>query len=185
VPALSATAAARDGNLRYVYLGSASKILAPGLRVAWLTTPDAEFFAKLVTAKQAVDLHTSSFTQRIVWEYVNKPGRLDAHVRRLRATYAARRDAMLAALARHLPDGCRWSRPEGGMFLWVTLPPAVDTVELLREASREGIAFVPGAPFTVREGGARNTMRLNFSNAGEPRIEAGIARLGRVVRAIK
>jgi 2-aminoadipate transaminase len=177
VPALATFPGARD----CVYLGTSSKILAPGLRVAWLVVTDRALREKLTAAKQASDLHTSSFAQRLVHHYVAQPGLLDAHVSTLRSVYARRRDVMLAALARELPVGCTWTRPAGGLFLWVTLPAHFDTTALLAIAAREKIAFVPGAPFWVGEP-VRNTLRLNFSNATEDRINEGLARLGRVVR---
>lgn len=177
LPALAAFPGARD----CVYLGTSSKILAPGLRVAWLVVTDRPLREKLTAAKQAADLHTSSFAQRLVHHYVSQPGVLDAHVATLRSVYARRRDVMLAALARELPAGCTWTHPSGGLFLWVTLPARFDTTELLAIAAREKIAFVPGAPFWVGEP-VRNTLRLNFSNATEARIDEGLARLGRVVR---
>lgn len=177
LPALATFPGARD----CLYLGTSSKILAPGLRVAWLVVTDRGLREKITTAKQAADLHTSSFTQRIVLHYVSQPGVLDAHVETLRAVYRRRRDVMLAALARELPAGCTWTHPEGGLFLWVTLPAAIDTTALLHVAAREKIAFVPGAPFWVGEP-VRNTLRLNFSNATEARIDEGIARLGRVLK---
>jgi 2-aminoadipate transaminase len=177
VPALATFPGARD----CVYLGTSSKILAPGLRVAWLVVTDRALREKLTAAKQASDLHTSSFAQRLVHHYVAQPGVLDAHVATLRSVYARRRDVMLAALARELPAGCTWTRPSGGLFLWVTLPAHFDTTELLAVAAREKIAFVPGAPFWVGEP-VRNTLRLNFSNATEDRINEGLARLGSVVR---
>jgi len=177
LPALATFPGARD----CVYLGTSSKILAPGLRVAWLVVTDRALREKLTAAKQASDLHTSSFAQRLVHHYVSQPGVLAAHVTTLCSVYAQRRDVMLAALARELPAGCTWTRPSGGLFLWVTLPAHFDTTELLAIAAREKIAFVPGAPFWVGEP-VRNTLRLNFSNATEPRINEGLARLGRVVR---
>jgi 2-aminoadipate transaminase len=174
--ALGALPGAHD----WVYLGTFSKILAPGMRLAWVVTPNRALFESLVSAKQAADLHTSSFTQRLVWRYVREAGPLDAHVGRLRATYGRRRDAMLGALTRHLPAGCRWTKPDGGLFLWVELPPAIDTTELLQAALRQKVAFVPGEPFWVGEP-VQNTLRLNFSNADEERIEEGVRRLGRLI----
>ena len=170
------------GPAGWLYLGTASKILAPGLRVAWLVASDRSIHERLVTAKQATDLHTSGFTQRLVWRYVQRPGELEAHVGNLCRVYGLRRDAMLAALARHLPAGCRWTRPEGGLFLWVELPAKLDAAELFQAALRAKVSFVPGEPFGV---GAprRHTLRLNFSNAGPDRIEAGVARLGAALRA--
>lgn len=180
LPALGTFPGARD----CLYLGTSSKILAPGLRVAWLVVADRAMREKITTAKQAADLHTSSFTQRLVHHYVSQPGVLESHVATLRAVYARRREVMLAALARELPAGCTWTSPDGGLFLWVTLPGDIDTTELLHAAAREKIAFVPGAPFWVGEP-ARNTLRLNFSNASESAIREGVARLGTVIRAWK
>lgn len=177
-PALCASAQ----NGRWVYLGSASKILAPGLRVAWLVTPARELFERLVTAKQAADLHTSAFAQRVVTEAVADRDFLPRHVARLCSVYGARRDVMLSALPQHLPSGSQWTRPDGGLFLWVTLPEGLDTLALLQKATESHVAFVPGAPFWAGQGPS-NTMRLNFSNATEARIQEGIASLGRLVRA--
>lgn len=178
LPALAAFPGARD----CVYLGTSSKILAPGLRVAWIVAKDRALREKLVAAKQAADLHTSSFNQRLVHHYVSRPGALESHVSTLRAVYARRREVMLAALARELPEGCSWTRPDGGLFLWVTLPQHMDATALFHAAAREKVAFVPGEPFWVGEP-ARNTLRLNFSNASESAIREGVARLGKVVRA--
>jgi 2-aminoadipate transaminase len=176
-PAFGASASAPTA----IYLGTASKIMAPGLRVAWMAVTDAGLYERLVTGKQAADLHTSSFSQRLVHRYVSNADRFSAHTQRLLEVYRRRRDTMLNALTQHLPDGCSWTRPAGGLFLWVTLPSQIDTLELLREASREKVAFVPGAPFWVG-GTVRHTLRLNFSNASEERIEQGIRRLGDVIK---
>jgi 2-aminoadipate transaminase len=178
VPAVSAL----PGGHERVYLGTWSKILAPGLRLAWLVAPNRALFEQLVTAKQATDLHTSSFTQRLVWRYLRPPGVLAAHLATLGAAYGRRRDAMLRALERHLPAGCVWTKPAGGLFLWVEVPPEIDTIPLLRAALARQVAFVPGEPFWVGRP-ARNTLRLNFSNASEDRIEEGIRRLGEVLAA--
>jgi 2-aminoadipate transaminase len=176
LPALSSLPGARDS----VYLGTSSKILAPGLRVAWLVARNRTFFERVVAAKQAADLHTSSFTQRVMCRYVLEPGAVEGHIVRLRAAYAARRAAMLDALERHLPAGCSWTRPDGGLFLWVRLPPFLDATKLLAVAAARNVAFVPGEPFWVGSP-ARNTLRLNFSNATAERIEEGIRRLGAVI----
>lgn len=165
-----------------IYLGSTSKVLAPGLRVAWLYTPDAELRGKLTVAKQAADLHTSSFTQRLVTHYVTQPGAFDAHVRRLCEVYGRRRDLMLAALARELPAGITWTKPDGGLFLWVTLPAGWVAAELFAEAAAAKVAFVPGDSFWVGEP-RLNTLRLNFSNANEDAIATGVSRLGGIMRA--
>jgi 2-aminoadipate transaminase len=177
-PALASLPAAAG---RTVYLGTTSKIMAPGMRVAWMVVPDRGLYEKLVPAKQAADLHTSTFTQRVVWRYASRPGMLDAHLRVLVDAYRRRRDVMLDALARHLPEGCSWTRPDGGLFLWVTLPERIDAVELLQAAMAQKVAFVPGQPFWVGEG-VGNTLRLNFSNASEERIDEGVRRLGEVIR---
>ncbi|PTY06230.1 aminotransferase [Opitutaceae bacterium EW11] len=175
-PALGALPDAGD----WAYLGTASKILAPGLRVAWLATSHRGLYEKLVTGKQSCDLHTSTLNQRIVWQAVSQTAWLDSHIRRIRQAYGARRDAMLRTLEMHLPKGAHWTHPDGGLFLWVTLPGAVDTIELLRQAGSCKVAFVPGAPFWVGNV-PKNTLRLNFSHAAEPLIEEGIARLGLLV----
>ena len=174
-----------SGNV--IYLSTFSKTLAPGLRLGWIVAPK-EVILRLVQAKQGTDLHSSTFDQMVAYE-VGRGGFIDRHVHRIREVYGHRRDVMLDALARALPDadalGVRWTRPKGGLFLWVVLPEAIDTGELLREAVAEKVAFVPGTSFFAL-GGGRNTMRLNFSHAQDPQIEEGIARLGRVVmRAIE
>jgi 2-aminoadipate transaminase len=162
-----------------LYLSTLSKTLAPGLRVAWVVAPEA-VIARLVQMKQGADLHSSTFCQMVAYE-VAKDGFLDRHVRRIREVYGERRNAMLAALERHFPEGVVWTRPQGGLFLWVTLPEGLDSTRLLREAlERERVAFVPGASFFPR-GGGEGTCRLNFSYAGPDVIDEGIRRLGRVI----
>jgi 2-aminoadipate transaminase len=171
-------------DLNWVYLGTVSKILTPGLRVAWLITRDKLLFQALAMAKQAADLHTSTFTQRVVEVAVRPAGWLAQHVETLCRVYRARRDVMLHALAEHVPQG-RWNRPSGGLFLWVTLDGNIDTTEVLKAASEHKVAFVPGAPFWVGQPTPTNTFRLNFSNASEERILEGMARLGKLLRAAK
>ena len=168
------------GNL--IYLSTFSKTLAPGLRLGWVVAP-RDVIVHLVQAKQGTDLHSSTFDQMVAYE-VAREGFLDEHVRRLRQVYGARRDVMLKALEQAFPDpadGVRWTRPEGGLFLWVTLPPDMDSTEVLKDAVEEKVAFVPGVCFHP-DGTGLNTMRLNFSNASEAMIAEGMARLGRVVR---
>jgi 2-aminoadipate transaminase len=166
------------GNV--IYLSTLSKTLAPGLRLGWVVAP-AEVITRLVQAKQGTDLHSSTFDQMLAYE-VARGGFIDRHVRRLREVYRGRRDRMLASLERAFPEttGVRWTHPEGGLFLWMVLPETLDAETLLREAIEEKVAFVPGGAFHPL-GGGRNTLRLNFSNASEPMIEEGIARLGRVI----
>jgi 2-aminoadipate transaminase len=161
-----------------IYLGTLSKTLAPGLRIGWVVAPE-EVAARLVQMKQGADLHSSTFCQMVAYETA-RGGFLDTHVRHIRRVYRERRDAMLAALERHSPDGVRWTHPQGGLFLWVTLPKGQDSAELLREALKEKVAFVPGHSFHPLGGGA-NTMRLNFSYCPPAAIEEGIRRLGRVL----
>jgi 2-aminoadipate transaminase len=163
---------------RAVYLGSFSKVLAPGLRLGYVVAPKA-LFPKLLQAKQAADLHTPGFNQRVVHEVI-KDGFLKQHVPTIRARYKAQRDAMHSALERHLPAGCRWNTPVGGMFFWVELPRGLDATALLPRAVAAGVAFVPGAPFFVT-GGHENTLRLSFVTVPPDRIEAGVAALARVI----
>lgn len=167
----------RDG--RVVHLGTFSKVFCPGLRLGWVAA-ERSLFEKYVLLKQGVDLHTTTLGQRLLAAYLSRYG-LDANLERIRATYRSRRDAMLAALADHMPDEVRWTRPRGGLFLWVELPPALDARVLLERALDEDVAFVPGGSF-FPNGGRENTMRLNFSAMPEPRICDGVRRLAGVVR---
>jgi 2-aminoadipate transaminase len=161
-----------------VHMGSFSKVLAPGLRVGYLIAP-AALHRKLVQAKQAADLHTPSFTQRIVHETV-KDGFLDRHVPSIRALYGQRCSAMLAALDQHFPDGVTWNRPEGGMFIWVQLPKQMNSMTLLEKAIEHHVAFVPGAPFFANDPQA-NTLRLSFVTVPPEKIARGIEILGRLI----
>jgi 2-aminoadipate transaminase len=165
-----------------IYLGSFSKVLAPGLRLGYLIAPKP-LFPKLLQAKQAADLHTPGFNQRVVHEVI-KGGFLDRHVPTIRARYKAQRDAMQAALHKHMGDlpggACRWNAPTGGMFFWVELPAHMDATALLPKAVAAGMAYVPGATFYPSEARA-NTLRLSFVTAPPDRIEAGVAALARVL----
>ncbi len=161
-----------------IYLGSFSKVLAPGLRLGYVIAP-AAVLPKLLQAKQAADLHTPGFNQRVVHEVI-KDGFLRQHVPTIRARYKAQRDAMQAALVAHLPQSgpraCHWNVPGGGMFFWVELPKDVDAEALLPRAVERGVAFVPGAPFFA---GApmKNTLRLSFVTVAPEAIERGIRAL--------
>ncbi len=162
------------GNV--IYLSTFSKTLAPGLRLAWMVAP-ADVISKLVQLKQAADLHTSTFTQAVAYEIV-RDGFLDEHVKIVRGVYRERRDAMLEALARYAPPGVTWTRPSGGLFLWLTLPEGADCGRLFRSALRENVAFVPGDCFFAGEqDGSRPHLRLNFSYSSPERIREGIRRL--------
>ena len=174
---LDRTNLARDNGYKMgnvIYLSTFSKVLAPGLRVAWMVAPP-EVISKLVQLKQSTDLHTSMFTQMAVYEAA-RDGFLDEHVKLIRATYKQRRDAMLQALHDFFPPDVSWTHPQGGLFLWVTMPPGVDSSRLLDAALRQNVAFVPGDPF-FPNGDPGSHMRLNFSNAQPDMIREGIRRL--------
>lgn len=164
-----------------IYIGSFSKVLAPGLRLGYLVAPPA-VFPKLLQAKQAADLHSPGFNQRMVSQ-VLADGFLDRHVPTIRALYKAQRDAMLAALTREMRGlDVQWNTPAGGMFLWARLPRGCHAVDLLPRAVARGMAFVPGAAFHAGEADAR-TLRLSFVTAGVPEIDTGIAALAAAIRA--
>jgi 2-aminoadipate transaminase len=163
-----------------IYLGSFSKVLAPGLRLGYLVAPPS-IAPKLLQAKQAADLHSPSFNQRMVAE-VLKGGFLGRHVPTIRALYKAQRDAMLAALQREMAGlDVQWNSPDGGMFLWARLPAGVNAVDLLPKAVDKGVAFVPGAAFYADDADAR-TLRLSFVTASEAEIATGIAALAAAIR---
>jgi 2-aminoadipate transaminase len=164
------------GNV--IYLSTFSKILAPGLRLAWVIAPP-EVIRKMVQAKQGADLHTATFNQIVAFELGHK-GFLDQHIKVIRKVYGERRDVMLGALDSFFPPEVDWTHPDGGLFLWATLPEGLNTTEMLQAAIEEKVAFVPGAPFHPR-GGGETTMRLNFSNAKPEMIMEGISRLGKVI----
>ena len=161
------------GNV--IYLSTFSKLLAPGLRLAWVIAPP-EVVRKLVMTKQAADLHTSSFNQHVTYE-IAKDGFLDEHVKVIRATYKERRDVMIEMMEEMFPPEVSWTKPQGGMFLWGKLPENMDAAEVLKVAIERKVAFVPGAAFHPNGGGA-NTMRINFSFANPDNIREGITRLG-------
>jgi 2-aminoadipate transaminase len=174
-----------DGGGEYrgnvIYLSTFSKLLAPGLRLAWVVAPP-NVIRKLVMAKQAADLHTSSFNQHVAYE-VAKGGFLDEHVKVIRATYKERRDVMLEMMDEMFPAEMRWTKPQGGMFLWGIMPEGVDGAEVLKIAVERKVAFVPGGAFHPN-GGGENTMRINFSFSSPDTIREGIARLGRTLKEV-
>jgi 2-aminoadipate transaminase len=167
-----------DGGDYVIYLGTLSKILSPGIRLGWLCAPPP-VMEKVVLGKQASDLCTSTLTQYFVREYFGE-GRWREYVDDLCGIYRGRRDAMLGALERFFPPEASWSAPEGGLFLWATLPGYIDTTDLLAKALRENVAFVPGAAAFV-DGRGQSSMRLNFSASSEQEIEEGVRRIGAVV----
>jgi 2-aminoadipate transaminase len=165
------------GNV--IYLSTFSKILAPGLRLAWVIAPK-EVISKLVLAKQGADLHTATFNQVVAYE-VSRHGFIDEHVKNIVKVYRERRDVMLESLEENMPDGVQWTHPKGGLFLWVTLPETMSTTEMFPKALEENVAFVPGESFFAN-GGGQNTMRLNFSMMPPDRINEGIVRLSHVIK---
>jgi len=167
------------GNV--IYMSTFSKLLAPGLRLGWIVAPP-DVISKLVQIKQGADLHTSTFTQVVAYE-VAKDGFLDEHVKRIRAVYRERRDVMLDSLERFFPPEATWTHPDGGLFLWVTLPEGMDALELFHTALENKVAFVPGASFFPDETEGARFLRLNFSNSSPERITEGIRRLGVAVKA--
>jgi 2-aminoadipate transaminase len=167
----------RDGVV--IGLGTFSKILAPGLRLAWMAIPDS-LYETVLLAKQPADLHSSTISQMAVWE-VCQNGFVDRHLNTIKAVYRERRDAMLDALETHFPASARWTKAQGGLFVWAELPGEIDTRELLVEAVRQKVAFVPGQSFYADHSG-QNTMRLNFSNVTPDRLHLGIERLGRAIQ---
>ncbi|HEX2359136.1 MAG TPA: PLP-dependent aminotransferase family protein [Solirubrobacterales bacterium] len=169
---------ALDGGDYVLYLGTFSKILSPGIRVGWVVAPPP-VLEKIGLGKQAADLCTSTLTQYFVREYFGD-GRWRDYVESLIEIYRARRDAMLEALGRHFPPQATWTSPEGGLFVWATLPDFIDTTDLLAKALRENVAFVPGRAAYV-DGRGGDSMRLNFSGSSEDQIREGVRRIGRVV----
>ena len=172
---------ARAGHIdrtRTIYCGTFSKTLAPALRIGWICAA-APLIQKLVLVKQASDLHSATLNQMAMHRVATAV--YGPRLPDLRAAYRRRRDAMLAALHRHMPAGCHWTKPEGGLFVWVSLPDGMDGAELLARAVREiRVAFVPGKAF-FGENARANTIRLSFSLSSEQAIETGIARLGELV----
>jgi 2-aminoadipate transaminase len=168
-----------SGNV--IYLSTFSKLLAPGLRLAWVIAPE-QVIRKLVMTKQAADLHTSSFNQYVAYE-VGKGGFLDEHVKVIRSVYKERRDVMLEMMDEMFPREVTWRKPQGGMFLWGILPEEMDAAEALKIAIERKVAFVPGMAFHPN-GGGKNTMRLNFSYSSPDLIREGITRLGTTLKEL-
>ena len=163
-----------------LYLGSFSKVLAPGLRLGFMVCPKT-LYPKLLQSKQAADLHTGSFSQRVVYEVI-KNGFLDTHIPTIRDRYRTQRDAMQAALQASMPAGCEWKKPSGGMFFWLRLPAGCDAMALLPKAVEAGVAYVPGAAFYADHPDTR-TMRLSFVTLSPAAITDAVERLGNVIKA--
>jgi 2-aminoadipate transaminase len=176
-----------NGDYKYqlgnvIYLCTFSKTLAPGLRLGWIVAPP-DVISKLVQLKQGADLHTSTFNQIVAYE-VAKGGFLDGHIEKIRALYGERRKVMLAALEEFCPEGVTWTRPDGGLFLWVTLPEGMNCQRVFEAALKENVAFVPGDCFyaTPTEIGLRQ-MRLNFSYGNPEQIREGVRRLATAIKS--
>ncbi|WMW81959.1 PLP-dependent aminotransferase family protein [Undibacterium cyanobacteriorum] len=163
-----------------IYLGSFSKILTPGIRLGYIVAP-LPLIRKLEQAKQATDLHTATLTQMAVYEVI-KDGFLQEQIANIRRFYSAQCDVMLEAMGKNFPEGVTWTRPLGGMFIWVTLPKHINSKELLDEAIANNVAFVPGGPFYANEA-ETNTFRLSFVTVPPAKINEGIEKIGKLIKA--
>jgi 2-aminoadipate transaminase len=161
-----------------ILLGSFSKIIAPGLRLGWVAA-QKEIIEKMIIAKQASDLHSNFLSQKIIHQFLSDND-LDEHLVKIKMGYKNKCSLMLQALDNYFPEGCSWSKPDGGMFIWVTLPEKMNAYDFLQKAAEKKIAFVPGKTFFAGSGG-ENTMRLNFSNSTAEQIEEGIRQLGGII----
>jgi 2-aminoadipate transaminase len=168
-----------DDEGRVVYMGTFSKILAPGLRTGWLLA-DPEILRKLVIAKQSTDVCTNVLSQRIAHEYIVQ-GHIDPQIEKIRKIYGRKLDIMLRGLEEYAPSEIKWVRPEGGMFLWVTLPETIDSGDLLTKALKKRVAFVTGKAFYADPRDGKNAMRLNFTHPSDDAIAEGLKRLGSVM----
>ncbi len=162
-----------------VIMGSFSKTVTPGMRVGYLLTKDHELLRNLSIAKEAADLHTNVFAQYVIVDYLEHHD-LDEHLVKIRDLYRAQAKAMTDAMEEFFPEDVKFTKPEGGMFLWVTLPDGIRTMDLFPKVLEQNVAFVPGDPF-YPEPGTYSTMRLNFTNADEQTIRDGIQKLGEVI----
>jgi 2-aminoadipate transaminase len=172
-----------DTDGRVIMLVTFSKILCAGLRLAVMITPDEDIMDALVRTKQATDLCTSKLTQHLAARYMSEYG-LDAHLKDIRPIYREKRDAMIRALETYMPtgEGIRWTNPDGGLFVWVWLPEAIDTQDMVSRAIEKKVAYVPGTSAFV-DGSGHNTMRLSFSSSSPEKIDEGVRRLAEVIKA--
>ncbi len=168
-----------DDENRVIYMSSFSKILAPGLRIGWAVA-DEEILRKLVVAKQSADVCANVLGQRIAHEYIVR-GHIDPQIEKTRKIYSRKMDLMLNGMEELMPKGITWTRPDGGMFLWVTLPESMDSAELLKKALKRRVAFVTGKAFFADPKDGTNTLRLNFTHPSDELITEGLRRLGAVL----
>lgn len=161
-----------------ILFGSFSKIVSPGMRLGWIVAKK-KIMEKIIIAKQASDLHSNYFTQRIVYQYLID-NNVNEHIEKIKKMYRKQRNLMVSMIEEYFPENVHYTKPEGGMFLWVTLPEGLSSTELFNVAIKENVAFVPGKAF-FPDGSGDNTLRLNFSNSDEERIEEGIKRLGKAI----
>lgn len=164
-----------------IMLGSFSKTVVPGFRLGWIVAPD-DIYEKLLIAKQASDLHTNQFAQCVLIEYLAMGG-FDEHILKIKDVYGKQRKAMIASIKKHFPKEIDFTQPDGGMFLWATLPDNISSMKLFDIAIKKKVAFVPGHPFYIGKS-ETNTLRLNFSNVDEATIEIGIERLGEALKVL-
>jgi 2-aminoadipate transaminase len=167
-----------DDENRVIFMGTFSKLISPGLRVAWILAPK-DLARKLVIAKQSADLCSTTFSQYIAYEFLHR-GHLETHLQKIISIYKPKRDVLLKALDEHFPKEAKWTRSEGGMFSWATFPEKVDTVEMFPKAVEKKVAYVVGSAFYPDKSG-RNTMRLNFSFPSQEDIKEGVKRLGETI----
>lgn len=164
-----------------IMLGSFSKIVAPAMRLGWICAK-GQIMEKLLIAKQASDLHSNYYAQRVVYQFL-KDNDLDEHIKKIKKLYKNQRDCMVDMIEKYFPREVKSTKPEGGMFLWITLPEGVSSLDLFNTAIKQNVAFVPGDPFYVNESGM-NTLRLNYTNSDEKMIEDGIKSLGKAINEI-
>jgi 2-aminoadipate transaminase len=168
-----------DKNGKVIYTHTLSKVLSPGFRLGWVIG-DEEFIRKFAISKQGADLCTNMLVQFIAEEYI-ETGLIEKQIPKIRRMYKRKRNIMLEALEKHFPEGSTWTKPKGGMFIWVSLPEKIDTKEMFSDAIKAKVAYVNGSAFCV-DGCSKNCMRLNFSNTDDDKIEEGIKRLAKIIK---
>ena len=164
---------------KVITLGSFSKIVSPGMRLGWIVAPQ-DFMDEIITVKQGADLHSNYFTQRVVYQYLIDND-IDSHIEKIKVLYKSQRDTMVKMIEKYFPSDVTSTRPEGGMFLWITLPQGMSSLEIFEKAYKNNVAFVPGGPFYAN-GDVDNTLRLNYTNSDTATIEKGIKVLGNILK---